>query len=121
MTWVVGPDVIGFLATRLSQTKWVLAERNSLFRKTFRNQVRKFAGRYVDLVIANSDAGVNYWKQTWPNLSVTQISNIVALAQIELGSSREIDVITVGRLTYQKDPVRMARVLYSPASTNSEF
>lgn len=121
MTWLVGPDVIGFIATRLNRTKWVLAERNSVFRNNFRNLIRKVAGRWADLVIANSDAGANYWKSAWPKLSVLQISNIVSLSQFEATNANTINVITVGRLTYQKDSVRMARVLANMASADSDF
>lgn len=113
-TWLPQMDVLGGTVALLNSVPWILSERNSRLafdRMSLIGWFRKFLGRYADAVVANSGAGVKYWKSILPaEANIELIANVVDTLAIrnapapsfvptEIGAKL---FLVVGRLNYQK-------------------
>ena len=117
-TWLHQMDIFGGLAALACRTAWVVAERsNADIYTSYKCQLRRFVGRYADMVIANSDAGIEYWSQTGrsprqrvvPNgLSIDAIAHAPAM---DVGTLQCPLIITVGRLISSKRPLELITAL----------
>ncbi|MBK8006874.1 MAG: glycosyltransferase [Gemmatimonadetes bacterium] len=65
-TWLPLMDIAGGLAALRAGVPWVLSERNSApgYPPTLKNRARRWLGRRADAVVANSTAGLDYWRAT---------------------------------------------------------
>jgi glycosyltransferase involved in cell wall biosynthesis len=113
-TWLPQMDVIGGMAATCNAVPLVMTERASHL--AFNNfdlstAIRKRVGRRAKAVVANSSAGMSYWKKNVLNTTILEkIPNAVDVSAIrsaapisnELIQSNENIMLVVGRLTHQK-------------------
>ena len=63
-TWLTQMDILGGIAARLTGVPHILSERSSAmaYGSDWKSRLRVAIGRRSDAIIANSNAGVRYWK-----------------------------------------------------------
>ena len=114
-TWLPRMDIVGGVAARVLGLRWVIAERSSALAYSDRlvdRFLRVQVGRRADAVVANSDAGLHYWKErrhrgylgTIPNaLPLDEIAAAKAANPESLGLSPNSPLIVyVGRMSPEK-------------------
>lgn len=79
ITWLISADLFGPLVRAISGTRvrWLLTERNSDYPDRLRFKLRRFAGRFADAVISNSEAGDALWASRVAHPSRFVLPNIV--------------------------------------------
>ncbi|MEW6260541.1 MAG: glycosyltransferase family 4 protein [Thermodesulfobacteriota bacterium] len=86
-TWLTMMDILGGLAANICRVTWVLSERcgGKANSPNIKKYLRRFFGlRWADAVVANSQAGVDYWKsEIQRKNNVHLIRNGLAMIQIE--------------------------------------
>jgi glycosyltransferase involved in cell wall biosynthesis len=114
-TWLLHADFFGGIAALLTGTPWVLSERASglAYAGGSKNALRRLLGRHADAVVANSEAGLGYWRQVGYGREGLVIRNIVELCE-PASEARfregQVDpmgpegILVVGRLADQKNP-----------------
>jgi len=112
-TWLLHADVVGGLAARLCGLPWILTERSSAeaYSSGIKNSIRRRLGRYANAIVANSDGGLNYWRDAGFRGRGYVVRNIV----VEEGTdqpTRDRDesspcdrnsILIVGRLAAEKN------------------
>jgi glycosyltransferase involved in cell wall biosynthesis len=121
-TWLLHADVFGGLAALLSGVPWLLSERNSgeLYVSGLKNAFRRRLGLHADAIVANSRAGLEYWRLAGYKGEGAVIRNIVPTQHVSAIAPREADrpvdlgqeaILIVGRLEEQKNPMGVLSVL----------
>ena len=114
-TWICQMDVWGGIAARWAERPWILSERCSgtMYPVTLKNRSRLRVARKVSLVVANSHAGEEYWRQQFKATPLRSrvIRNALPLAEIDairadrpesIGTKDRI-ILFAGRLDAQKN------------------
>ena len=107
-TWLLQMDVFGGVAAALTRTPWVLSERSSAlaYAPGLKNRMRALLGRHADVIVANSNAGLDYWRQNHPKGELALVRNCLPPAR---GANAAIQtpagklVLFVGRLSHDKN------------------
>lgn len=108
-TWLLHADVFGGTAARICGAPWLLSERCSgpMYEHGLKFRLRKALGRAARAVVANSERGVEYWRDAGFAGTTRVIRNIVTVpAQVErqVHSTADVDLILgIGRLSDQKN------------------
>lgn len=117
VSWLHPADIWSFMATRVVRgVPWVMAERSSdqNYKGRFHPEarrayaVRRWMGRRgPDAIIANSQAGKEFWEAITKRVPVQVIPNMVipAEAPLECGTDRpnSVECLFVGRLDPEKN------------------
>lgn len=121
-TWLLHADVFGGLAAKLTRVPWVLSERAShlAYLDGWKNAIRRNLGRHAETIVANSEAGLRYWRDVGYRGTGVVIRNIIEGADQpsptneSSQTSGAVDteaVLVVGRLAEQKNPAAVLEVL----------
>jgi glycosyltransferase involved in cell wall biosynthesis len=114
-TWLRQMDVFGGLAARISDVPWVLAERASADHyRGWKDDLRRRVASAATAIVANSEAGLEYWKELPTSIGRRMIRNIVPLQAIadapavlasDAGTLRDVRqvILAAGRLEPQKN------------------
>lgn len=108
ISWLHPADIWSYAATRLVRgVPWVITERGSIYPDTVVFNLRKLLGRRAAaLIVANSLAGEEVWRNLEPKSAVRMIPNMVIdpdLPQVILDRSTADQCIFVGRLEPEKN------------------
>jgi glycosyltransferase involved in cell wall biosynthesis len=111
-TWLPQMDVLGGLAGLWRGIPLVVSERSSTqaYPRTWKNMLRRAIGRRGRMVVANSQAGANYWSQLSSAPTVSVVHNIVPVHEIDavqpdfsqFPADAEM-ILYVGRYSYEKN------------------
>jgi glycosyltransferase involved in cell wall biosynthesis len=84
-TWIRQMDILGGLAAIFTKTNWLLREPSSskAYPVNWKHLFRILIARFSRIIVANSNDGLNYWKQYYPNKKIVVIHNGVPLQLIE--------------------------------------
>ena len=127
-TWLPLMDIAGGLAALRAGVPWVLSERNSApgYPPTLKNRARRWLGRRAAAVVANSTAGLDYWRHTGSEpCTLRLIPNAIARAAIDaappvdlaaegVAAGRPV-LLYVGRLEESKNLALLVEALAQPA------
>ena len=114
-TWLCQMDVWGGIAARMTNIPWVLSERSSkaMYPRTIKNFSRLVVARGVTMIVANSRAGEEYWRQALGAMSTRMrvIQNALPLAEIEEAvpwrpeniQAKDKIILCAGRLAAEKN------------------
>lgn len=111
-TWLPAMDVLGGLVAASHRLPWLISERSSTeaYGSGRIHQARLLLSRFADGVAANSENGLQYWKNMGHNgLMHFLIPNAVALPEIEQASAQfppnavSPYFLVVGRLAPEKN------------------
>jgi glycosyltransferase involved in cell wall biosynthesis len=94
-TWLTQMDVFGGIASRLTNTPFILSERSceNKYPPNFKNNLRIFVGRYAAAIVCNSPGGKEYWRIRLGNAASTYVvQNILPLRDIEETVSSDCDL-----------------------------
>lgn len=107
-SWLQSSDVQVFLAKLISKSrfKWVVAERDSAYPRTFRFYLREKLAMFSDAIIANSNAGTEYWKSKNYTKYCTSVDNILHIPFFD--KSEKNSILFVGRFEKQKQVLKVA-------------
>jgi len=102
-TWLPQMDVAGGIASLLTKTPWLLAERSSkgCYAPGWKQRLRTIVGRMASGIVANSDCGEIYWRALASHVPRWVIGNAVPLEQIQATAPAEApphSMLFVGRL-----------------------
>lgn len=80
-TWLLQMDIFGGIASLIQNTPWVLSERSSspMYTDHWKFNLRRRVGRYASAVVANSNAGLEYWATVSQSPHNRVIRNIVPI------------------------------------------
>jgi glycosyltransferase involved in cell wall biosynthesis len=118
-TWLTHMDVMGGTAARLARVPHVLSERSSadMYPPTWKNRLRMISGCRAAAVVANSQAGHDYWVAAGRVSGCRVIRNGIELAQIEAAPAadpRELGlpadarlIVYAGRYSEEKQPLQL--------------
>ena len=109
-TWLLHADVFGGLAARLFGIPWILSERSSgvMYENGFKFAIRRYLGLRADAVMANSEAGLNYWDNAgYKGLGIV-VRNIIRRSlvdsnEIVVGVRGQPMITAVGRFSSEKN------------------
>lgn len=110
-TWLLNADVFGGLAARWCKVPWLLSERSSqaMYGQGRKFRLRQWLAMSANMIVANSEGGLDYWRTAGFQGEGMVIRNIVggkgvvglnASDQPSGGSQR---VVAVGRLSEEKN------------------
>jgi glycosyltransferase involved in cell wall biosynthesis len=114
-TWILQMDVFGGLAARFMSVPWVLSERASAEHyRGWKNALRRRVAAAATAIVANSETGLEYWRELPASTKRRTIRNIVPLQAIagaapvrpsDLGISQDTGqiILAAGRLEPQKN------------------
>jgi glycosyltransferase involved in cell wall biosynthesis len=76
-TWLTQMDVFGGLAARITRVPFILSERASglSYPASWKNSLRVNIGRRADMVVTNSQAGMDYWSAFVPKERIAVVRN----------------------------------------------
>jgi glycosyltransferase involved in cell wall biosynthesis len=120
-------DIWSYTATRFVRgVPWVMTERNSAQFYTFKPayKVRTYAGRRAPAaIIANSEAGKQFWESLSRRPRVQMIPNMVIdseTPEADVDRSTAVECLCVGRLEHQKNVGALTAAFARFASTHSQ-
>jgi glycosyltransferase involved in cell wall biosynthesis len=111
-TWLPSMDVLGGVVATGYRRPWLISERSSIeaYESGHIYQARILLSRFADGVVANSESGLQYWRNVGhKGLLHFLIPNAVAVAEIERAPAQSPPgaaspyVLTVGRLSPEKN------------------
>ena len=113
-TWLTQMDILGGISAKIVRTPWILSERATKpsYPPSLLNATRRRLGVGAAAVVANSEAGADYWRKAGANGAVHIIENIVPLELIAQAQSSDEAcflppgvpiVLFVGRLSPEKN------------------
>lgn len=107
-TWLSPMDIVGGIAAKLTGLPHVICERSSgsAYERGWKSHIRAVIGRRARAIIANSPAGLNYWRKIGAYGSLNLIRN--GITQFEpatnnLTNLRKPAILYVGRLEEVKN------------------
>lgn len=104
VSWLHPADLISAVASHVTGTKWIVAERDSQYPSQLIYKARRIVGSTADAIIANSQMGADYWSGQRPRKSATVIPNIVLQPTSNRAWNGDLNqVLSVGRLEPQKN------------------
>ncbi len=114
-TWLLQMDVLGGIAALLNSVPFITSERASAaaYSTGWKNRLRILLGQRAACVIANSNGGLDYWRQYIPDERLHLVRNCVSPMSVELMdpllektlpniAERQI-VLFAGRFSYEKN------------------
>lgn len=113
-TWLPQMDILGGIAAMQNHTHFVLSERNSagLYGRSPKAVARKFIGGRASAIVANSQAGLEYWNQGNTNQIRRVIRNGIPIEDIRAEARAGNDdsgeppiILFAGRYTEQKNVI----------------
>ncbi|MBX3601726.1 MAG: glycosyltransferase [Rubrivivax sp.] len=109
-TWILQMDVLGGLAAHWAGVPHVLSERCSaeLYADDWKNRLRVRIGRRARAIVANSQGGIDYWREVGASVPMHLVRNGVSPADRTpptdmFGTSGHPLLLAVGRLSEQKN------------------
>jgi glycosyltransferase involved in cell wall biosynthesis len=108
-TWLLHADVFGGLAARWCDVPWVLCERSSaaMYSQGFKFRLRRRLGLAADAIVANSEGGLQYWREAGFRGPSHVIRNITrspgTAASDRRPSGTAPTLLAVGRLSEEKN------------------
>lgn len=118
-TWLLQMDIWGGMATIWTGTPWILNERSSrqAYPATWGNRLRLLVARHAAVVVANSGAGEEYWRQElgqrlarsmviYNSLPLEELDAVRPYRPLSIASSDKI-IVLASRL----DPSKNLRML----------
>lgn len=125
ISWLPAADIWSYVATRVVRgVAWVMTERNSVYTYRPAFNLRKRVGRRAAAaIIANSEAGKQYWEALAPRSPVQMIPNMVIDSGIPVTSvdrSMSVECLSVSRLEPQKNVGAMASAFTRFAAMNPQ-
>ncbi|HEX7153267.1 MAG TPA: glycosyltransferase [Thermoanaerobaculia bacterium] len=111
-SWLTQMDVVGGSAAKLTRGRWILTERSSemAYAPSPKTTVRNALGRRADAIIANSYAGLEYWKRQRPRTTLLRrIPNAVSVAVPAAASMHQplrpprTNIVSMNRLSPDKN------------------
>jgi glycosyltransferase involved in cell wall biosynthesis len=120
-SWILQMDVIGGAVASLTSTPHLLSERAvaAAYDPGWRRRAREYFGRRAAAIVANSAAGLGYWRRMTDSPIQRVIANAVPVAELdaiaraartEPYSPRRM-VISAGRLAPQKNVVTLLQAM----------
>lgn len=122
VTWLHACDVYGaFVKLLRPGLRWVMTERDSAYPIDPRYMLRRIAGRFSDLIVANSDKGALYWSKIRRSANIKVVDNIVMVAPSvpELLPAKR--AIAIGRLEPQKNMLTVVRAFIVLAQRRADI
>lgn len=126
-TWLTQMDVIGGAVALAMRRRWILSERNSqaAYGGGAKDRLRAWLGRFADIVVANSAAGLDLWPshrsrvliQNGVDHEAIRIAPLKPLIETIGGADRTI-IVSVARLASEK---RVDRLLHALALLRLEI
>ncbi len=117
-TWLLHADITGGLAARAVGVPWVLSERQSagFYAGGAKFYLRRLFGRRADAIVANSEAGADYWRLAGYCGALNVVRNILpapqpADADAALVTRDPMLIIAVGRLSEEKNYPTLLRAM----------
>jgi glycosyltransferase involved in cell wall biosynthesis len=126
ISWLHPADIWSYIATRVVRgVPWVMTERNSAYTNRPAYNFRKRIGRRAaDGIIANSQAGKQFWESLATRSPVLMIPNMVIDGEITGGTSadrsKSVECLFVGRLEPEKNTGVMTAAFMHFAVTHSQ-
>lgn len=105
-TWIAQMDVVGGIAAKVAAVPWILREPSSALTYIdggLKSTLRTWLGRNASVVVANSNAGSDYWGSVSPSVRRVVIRNGVPISTIEC----------TPRLMHPDIPDSMPLILYA--------
>lgn len=114
-SWLPQMDVFAGLASLLTRTPWLLSERcmAAAYEHRWKDKyLRSFIGRRAHAIVANSPAGLDYWKpQVQESVPLEIVANAVDFEAIQAAPPADVDqvneneplILFAGRLSEQKN------------------
>lgn len=126
LSWLHAADIWSYVATRVIRgVPWVMTERNSAY--TYRpsyNFRKRIGRRSADAIIANSQAGKQFWESLAPRSPVLMIPNMVIDSELTFGTSvdrsNSVECLSVGRLEPEKNIGAMTSAFTHFAATHPQ-
>jgi len=121
-------DIVGGLAATLNQVPWILREPISALRYSgsgIKVNLRTWVGKRARTIVANSNAGANYWATVSPRLNrvvirngipLEELVNVAPLRHPEIQEGMPL-VLYAGRFTKQKNVERTLRGMIGAISS----
>jgi glycosyltransferase involved in cell wall biosynthesis len=109
ISWLHPADILSYAATRVVRgMPWVMTERSSDYTDRPAYNFRKRVGRSAPAaIIANSQAGKQFWESLTPRSPVLMIPNMVIDGELHSGASvdrsNSVECLIVGRLDPEKN------------------
>jgi glycosyltransferase involved in cell wall biosynthesis len=126
ISWLHPADVLSYAATRVVRgVPWVMTERCSAYTDRPAYNVRKRVGRRAAAaIIANSQAGKQFWESLAPRSPVQMIPNMVIDSGIpsaaSVDRSKSVECLFVGRLDPEKNVGAMTSAFTHFAATHPQ-
>lgn len=119
-TWLPQMDVLGGAAALAARARWVISEQSSAleYRSDWRYTLRQLIGRWATGIVANSQAGVDWWRdknsnhefhRVVPNMTLMSPPADVTAAPRE--PSQKPRILYIGRLVEQKRLAKLVAAL----------
>lgn len=108
-TWLTQMDILGSAVAHILKTPHILSERSSrqAYPPNWKNNVRCFAGRHANGIVANSKSGAEYWRKLDVACHVEVIPNALTPHTTDTIPNDELPpgpfVMFAGRLSYEKN------------------
>lgn len=85
-SWALQMDILGYLASKICGIKWLFREASSQKAYDFTSikyKIREKLAQYADCIVANSEAGLDYWRNRAPATRLELIHNGLPLEFID--------------------------------------
>lgn len=106
-SWLSIMDIYAYFIKKMhKKIKWIVAERNSDYLSTFRDNLRNKLVKFADMIIANSDKGKEFWlNRGIPAEKIIVSYNILSVKEPDLNFKLEGNpaILYVGRFSKQKN------------------
>jgi glycosyltransferase involved in cell wall biosynthesis len=108
-TWLLQMDVFGGLVAHMTRTPWILSERSTaeFYVNNWKTRLRAKLGQGARAIVANSEGGLNYWRQQHPKGSLHWVPNCVSPEPLGMApTSAHFDqkmVMFAGRFSPEKN------------------
>jgi len=119
-TWLMQMDILAGMAATVLGVPWIVSERASAeaYPPSLLHRVRALVGRRATACIANSEGGRHYWTQVGIDAArIHVVPNVTPLQEIDAapaaarGKTDEALIVSVGRLSTQKNPLLLLDAL----------
>ena len=123
-SWLHASDVYTWILRLFGvKFKWIMAERDSWYPLDPRYLIRRLAGRYADVIVANSLKGIHYWTDFGVSQSNCRlVSNILPETWLlPRKQERRKLICYAGRFEHQKNVATIAKAFAILSMRRPEF